>query len=213
MTLSNGQAGTGGWNPWRIARWTAALALLLTPAVMMRVSNGWHWTIGSFVAAAIVIGGIGLLYELAERTSPSRAYRAGVAVALVTAFLTVWTTIVRDDGNGLGFLLLVLAAVVGAFAAWFRPAGMARAMVGVSVMQALVGVAIATAPVTARMPDGPARILLFAGFFAALWLISAMFFRAAAKDDRRRSSIALPDDAEEPSGHDVHSPKIGKPTR
>ena len=184
MMEASERAGMAAWNPWRIIRWTAALALLLTPAVMMRIDSGWHWTIGSFVAAGIVIGGIGLLYELAERASPSRAYRAGVAVALVTAFLTVWTTIVRDDGNGLGFLLLVLAAAVGAFAAWFRPAGMARAMFGVAVMQALVGVAIATAPVTARIPDGPIRILLFAGVFAALWLASAAFFRTAANAER-----------------------------
>jgi hypothetical protein len=34
-----------------------------------------------------------------------------------TALLTVWTTIVRDDGNGISFLLLVLTAMVGAFAA------------------------------------------------------------------------------------------------
>ncbi len=172
------------WTPWRVARWTAALVLLLIPAVMMRVSNEWHWTIGSFVAAAFVIGGVGLLYELAERASGSRAYRAGAAIALVTAFLTVWTTIVRDDGNGIGFLLLVVTAAVGAFAAWFRPAGMARAMLGVAVMQALVGIGVATAPVTASEPDGPVRALVFSGFFTALWLLSALCFRAAARGER-----------------------------
>lgn len=36
------------------------------------------------------------------RSNPTRAYRVGAAVAI----LTVWTTIVRDDGNGIGFLLL-----------------------------------------------------------------------------------------------------------
>jgi len=172
------------WTPWRIARWTAALVLLLIPAVMMRVSNEWHWTVGSFVVAGIMIGGVGLLYELAEKASASRAYRAGVAIVLVTSFLTIWTTIVRDDGNGIGFLLLVVTAAVGAFAAWFRPAGMARAMLGVAVMQALVGIAVATAPVTANMLDGPFRALAFSGFFVVLWLIAALCFRAAARGDR-----------------------------
>ncbi len=184
MTGSSDQAGTGAWNHWRIARWTAALVLLLIPAVMMRVSNEWHWNIGSFVVAGIMIGGVGLLYELAERASGSRAYRAGVATVLVTSFLTVWTTIVRDDGNGIGFLLLVVTAAVGAFAAWFRPAGMARAMLGVAVMQALVGVAVATAPVTASVPDGSLRALVFSGVFVVLWLMAALCFRAAAKGDR-----------------------------
>ncbi len=62
-----------------------------------------------------------------EQASGSRNYRTGVAVALVTSFLTVWTTIVRDDGHGIGFFLLILATGTGWFAAWFQPAGMARA--------------------------------------------------------------------------------------
>jgi hypothetical protein len=180
---SSERAGTGPWDYWRIARWTAALALLLTPLVMMQISDEWHWTIGSFIFAGILIGGVGLLYELAERASGSRAYRAGAAVALVTSFLSVWTTIVRDDGNGIGFFMVILAAATGAFSAWFRPAGMARTMLGVAIMQALLGLAIATAPVTASIPDGPSRALMFGGFFTVLWLISASFFRAAAKGE------------------------------
>lgn len=181
MTGSGERAGARTWNRWRIARWTAALALLLTPLAMMQVSDEWHWTFGSFVLAGAVIGGIGLLYELVERASESRAYRAGFALALLTSFLTFWTTIVRDDGNGIGFFLLIMAAAVGAFSAWFRPAGMARTMFGVAIMQALLGVAIATAPSTAATPDGSFTALLHSGLFTALWLLSAAFFRVAAK--------------------------------
>jgi len=183
MIGSSEQAEAGPWNYWRIARWSGALALLLTPLVMMQISDGWHWTAGSFVFAGIVIGGVMLLYELAERASGSRAYRAGAAVALVASFLSVWTTIVRDDGNGMGFFMVIMAAVVGAFAAWFRPAGMARTMLGAAIMQALGALAIATAPSTASLPDGVSRAWLAGGFFTAMWLISAILFRAAAKDD------------------------------
>ena len=111
----------------------------------------------------------------------SRAYRMGVAVALLASFGTVWTTLVRDDGNGIGFLLLIVAAAVGGFSAWFRPAGMARAMLGVAIMQTLLGIAIATAPSTASMADGSLKACLFSGIFAAMWLTSAAFFRAAAR--------------------------------
>lgn len=180
MVASNERAGRGAWNHWRIARWAAALALLLTPLVMMQISDEWHWTMGSFVLAGAVIGGFVLLYEFAERASGSRAYRVGVAVALLASFLTVWTTIVRDDGTGIGFFMVIMAAATGAFAAWFQPAGMARTMLGVAIMQALLGIAIATAPITANTPDGPSKALLFGGFFTVLWLISATLFRAAA---------------------------------
>ena len=110
----------------------------------------------------------------------SGAYRAGVTVAAVASLLTVWTTIVRDDGNGIGFFMVIMAVGVGWSAAWFRPAGMARTMVGVAIMQAAVGSLIATAPVTANVPGESMKALVFSGFFALLWLVSGAFFRAAA---------------------------------
>ena len=113
--------------------------------------------------------------------SGSKAYRAGVAVAVVASFLTVWTTIVRDDGNGIGFFMVIMGVAVGWFAAGLRAAGMARTMVGVAVMQAALGGLIATAPVTANVPGESMKALLFSGFFVVLWLSSGAFFRAAAK--------------------------------
>lgn len=188
MTGSGQVTGRRAWNHWRIARWSAASALLLTPLVMMQFSDEWHWTIGSFILAAAVIGGVGLLYELGERLSGHRSYRAGGVVALAVSVLTLWTTIVRDDGSGLGFILLIMAAAVGTFAAWFRPAGMARAMLGVGIMQTLLGAAIATAPATAALSDGGSRVLWFSAAFALLWLTSAACFRAAASADRRAAA-------------------------
>jgi hypothetical protein len=112
--------------------------------------------------------------------SGSRAYRAGVAVAMLASFLIVWTSIVRDDGTGIGFFLVIMAAGVGGFAAWLEPAGLARTMLGVAIMQALFGIANATAPIIAALPGGSVQALVYSGFFAAMWLLSAAFFRAAA---------------------------------
>jgi hypothetical protein len=124
--------------------------------------------------------------EAAGRDIPGGrgAYRAGIAVAALASFLTVWTMIVRDDGNGMGFFMVIMAVGVGWFAAWFRPAGMARTMVGVAVMQVAVGTLIATAPITAEVPGESIKALLFSGFLALLWLASGAFFRAAAIGDR-----------------------------
>lgn len=125
--------------------------------------------------------------EVAGRGNRSGTYRVGVGVAVVTSVLTVWTTVVRDDGNGMAFFMLVMAAVLGACAAWFRPEGMARTMLGVAIMQVLLGIAVVTAPATASTPDGSSRALLFSGFLALLWLISAVFFRAASRGVRPAS--------------------------
>jgi len=119
------------------------------------------------------------------RELSEKAYRAGVAVALVTSFLTLWTTVVRDDGNGIGFFMLIMAALTGGFSAWFQPAGMARTMLGVAIMQALLGALIATAPSTASMPGASLKALLFSAVFAALWLVAAALFRIATKGNHR----------------------------
>jgi hypothetical protein len=182
------ELGARAWNYWRIGRWTAALALLLTPLVMMQISDGWRWTLRSFLLAGAVIGAVGLLYELAERASRSRAFRAGVAVALLTSFLTAWSTVVRDDGNGIGFFLVIFAAAVVGFSAWFRAAGLARTALGVAIMQALLGLAIATAPSTASLPDGASKVLFASGVFTVLWLMSAACFRVAAKEERKAAA-------------------------
>ena len=121
-------------------------------------------------------------------SSENRAYRAGVAVAVVTSFLTVWTTVVRDDGTGIGYFMLIMAAAVSGFAARFQPAGMARTMIGVAIMQASLGGLIATAPSSTSMEGGPSRALLFSGVFTVLWLISAAFFRSAAQRNHKAAA-------------------------
>lgn len=112
------------------------------------------------------------------------SYRFGVLIAGIASLLTIWTTIVRDDGNGAGYFMIILAVAVGWLAAAFRPSGMMRAMVGVAGMQIALGALIATAPVTANSPGQPLMAVLSSAAFAALWLTSAACFRA----DARRSA-------------------------
>jgi hypothetical protein len=128
----------------------------------------------------------------------SRAYGAGVAVAFVTSFLILWTSIVRDDGQALGNFGVIMAGMVGAFAASFRPEGMARTMLAVAAMQMLIGLAVATAPITAAVPDGVFKAWVSNSVFAALWLLSAAFFRTASRhkpvlaaDDRAKADLAF----------------------
>jgi hypothetical protein len=109
-----------------------------------------------------------------------------MGLALLTAFVTVWTTIVRDDGNGLDFFAVILAAGVAGFATRLRATGMARGLFGVAVMQVLIGVGVATAPFTASLPGGVARIALASGTYTALWLMSALCFRLAATRQHER---------------------------
>ena len=183
MTQSSATAASPVWNIWRIGRWTIAAILLIIPLVMMQFMPDWNWTIGDFLVAGTAIGAVGLLYELAERSSRLRAYRIGAAIALGACFLLVWSTLVRDDGNGIGFFLVVLASALGTFAGRTAADAMARTMLGVAVMQALLGLAVATAPSVAQAPGAVAFYLLYTGFFCITWLASAACFHVAARTD------------------------------
>jgi hypothetical protein len=116
------------------------------------------------------------------------AYRLGAAVALFASFLQVWMNLAvgivgsEDNPVNLGFYLVVTTAGACAFTARLRADGMARAMLAVAGMQALLALVVATAPSTVRDdPKGPMGVLLLSGGFVVLWLISAALFHRSAR--------------------------------
>lgn len=117
------------------------------------------------------------------------AYRIGVGVALAASFIQVWMNLAvgivgsEDNPVNLGFYLVVVTAGACAFTARLRAEGMARAMLAVAAVQALLALVVATAPSTARDdPMGAIGVLALSGGFTALWLISAaLFYRSAAR--------------------------------
>lgn len=118
------------------------------------------------------------------------AYRLGAAVALGVSFLQVWMNLAvgivgrEDNPVNLGFYLVVVAAGACAFTARWRAEAMARAMLAVAAMQALLALVIATAPSTVRDdPKGAMGVLVLSGIFAALWLGAAALFHKSARED------------------------------
>lgn len=178
-----------GWSGWRVLRWGIAAVLLLTPAVMMQISDEWNWGPASFLLAGVMIFGPILAYERTARLWPSLAYRGGVATALVVSFLLIWINLAvgivgEDNPVNFSFFMLIFASAVGVFAARLRPDGMARAMLGTAAVQVLLAIAIATAPSTQHEPGGAVGSIVLCSFFAALWLVSAALFHKAGKTER-----------------------------
>lgn len=160
----------------RVAAWSAAAGLLLLPVIAMQFTREVVWGPLDFLVAGTLIGGTGLLFELAVRARSSGTYRAAVAVALFTAFLTIWINLavgmIGDEGNPLNLLFggVIAVAALGAFLARFRPVGMAWTMLATAVAQA--------ATVIPALTDEP-RTAALIGAFALPWLLSAALFRAA----------------------------------
>ena len=115
------------------------------------------------------------------------AYRMGAAAAFCAAFVQLWMNLAvgivgeADNPVNQGFYLVVVTAAACAFTARFRAGGMARAMLAVAGVQALLALLVATAPSTARIePMGAAGVLMLSGGFIALWLLSAALFHRSA---------------------------------
>lgn len=171
-------------NRWRIAGWTAAVCVLLLPFVAMRFTAEVNWTGLDFVFAAVLIGAVGLLFELAVRMSPNQYCRAGVALALAAGFLTIWATgavgMIGDEGDPLNLMFagVLLIALLGALLAGFRARGTALAMTAAAAAQLLA----ATIGMFTDLRGG-----IFSAMFAGLWLLSALLFRRAGEEAQAAS--------------------------
>ena len=162
---------------WRLLGWGFAGCLLLAPLVAMRYTEEVRWTGFDFAVAAALIISVGLGVEWAVRHSHNFAYRGGVALALMAAFLLLWINgavgIMGSEKNpaNLLYLGIIAVAAMGAVIAGFKPRGMAKAMLAAALAQLVVeAAAISLGHFTAFLT----------AFFCFLWLCSARLFQISA---------------------------------
>lgn len=162
---------------WRLLGWGLALCLLLTPLLAMQYTNEVRWTGFDLAFAAAMLGSVGLGLEWAVRHSQHLAYRGGVALALLAAFLLVWINgavgMMGSETNpaSLLYLGIIAVAAIGSVIVGFKPRGMAKAMLAAALAQlAVEAAAIALGYFTA----------VFTVVFCALWLGSARLFQLSA---------------------------------
>lgn len=179
MTTKTEDPGTrSGASPWRVAGWSIAVLVLLLPLVAMRFTREVNWTVGDFIFAALLLGIVGVLFELTVRVTRSGAHRAAVGIAVAASFLTIWANgavgMIGDEDNpyNLLFLGVIVLALLGSVAARFHPGGMAVAMTIAAIAQAALGIVGAFSDL---------RGGILSTLFAGLWLLSALLFRQAAR--------------------------------
>ena len=176
MTKAGGTRNRGWFRP---VAWGGAAAMILAPLIAMQFTTEVNWTIGDFLFAALLIGGVGLAFELAVRISSSWHYRAGAALGLASGFFLIWANGAvgyigsEDNPYNLVFFGVVAIAFVGSVVAGFQAKGMAIAMMAAGIAHALAGgVGFAEDPVT-----GPITLV-----FVGMWLASARLFYQAARE-------------------------------
>ena len=175
------------WNWLRIAGWGGAAVIMLLPLVAMRVTSEVDWSFSDFVVMGALLGGCGLVLELATRKSDSLAYKLGVSMAVAASFLLVWVNgavgFLGNEGNpaNLMFLGVIAVAVIGSLLARSRPPAMARAMVAAAAAQVAAGVTGLAAGWASPGSDGIYEVVVGTSLFTGLWLASAWLFRKAAR--------------------------------
>lgn len=178
-----------GPNPWRVAGWSLAALLLLLPLVAMQFTREVNWTPFDFAFAAVMIGGVGIAFELTIRATRNNAYRTGVAIALAAAFLLIWINgavgIIGDEDNPLNLLYIGVIAIAFGGMAWtrFRATGASRAMTAAAIANAAVGIVAVVAG--RNEPPGIVGLIGLNGFFVLLFLGAARLFSIAADKQQR----------------------------
>ena len=129
--------------------------------------------------------------------TPGRlAYRGAIAAALAASFLQIWVNlavgIVGEPDNPVnqGFYGVVAAAAACAFTARLKPDAMARAMLATAGLQAVLTLAVATAPSIARVePMGAGGVVALSAGFVGLWLASAFLFHKAVRAEGSHQQV------------------------
>jgi hypothetical protein len=75
---------------WRPLMWAGFALLLLSPLVAMPFTSEVNWGVFDFVAAAALLGGVGLAIELASRHIGRATLRLAIIAAAVAGGLLIW---------------------------------------------------------------------------------------------------------------------------
>ena len=162
----------------------AAAFLLLLPLLAMQLSDEVVWGVADFAVAWVLLAGAGLTYRLATRKAGSIAYRAAVGVAVATGLTLVWMNLAvgligsEENPANLMYGGVLAVGIIGAIFARLRPHGMALALFATALAQILVGVIALIAGLGFALI---LNALILNGFFAALWVGSALLFQRAAR--------------------------------
>lgn len=198
--------------PWHLIGWSIPVALLMLPLIAMQFTQEVDWGLFDFILMGALMGIVGGGIELAVSLSQNTRYRVAAVLALLAGFMMIWVNLavgIIGDGDhpaNLLYFVVVIGGLVGVVASRFRPAGLAATMYLMVISLVLIGVGvIVTGSLPADVPaavipavgapagDAPGinasamQVLGITGFFSVLFLVPALLFQQAARDERALS--------------------------
>ncbi len=161
-----------------------ALVALMAPLIASQIVQGWNWPVAAFVVVYVLFFCVGMAFVLIARQMDARSYKAGVAIALVTAFALGWSTMVQTADSGhperLWYLIALPVGLIGAFVARLRAPGLAVTLFAMAASLALASVIVpSTAP-----PELAPRMAIGHALCTVLFAASGLLFRRANLSSR-----------------------------
>jgi len=123
---------------------------------------------------------------LMQKPRKKTPYRFAIGLALIASLLLIWLSlgvgIIGADGDpaNLMYFGVIAVGIIGAAVTRLRPSGMARALLAMAIVQALIA-SIALVMGLGLPYSGPAETILLNGFFIAMFVIAAWLFKRAAR--------------------------------
>lgn len=165
-----------------------AAFILLLPLLAMQFTDEVDWSFFDFVAAWVLLFSAGLTYKLIAGKMGNIMYRVAVGVVAATALLLVWTNLavglIGSEANpaNLMYIGVLTVGIFGAIISHLQPHGMAKTLFAMAFAHALVAIIALIAGLHLSPNSSAVEILGVNGFFAVLWIASALLFRNAARE-------------------------------
>ncbi|WP_425393165.1 hypothetical protein [Ekhidna sp.] len=163
--------------------------LLFIPLIAMQFTSEINWDFFDFLIMGTALLVIGFAYELIARRSDKIVYRSAFIIGLMGAFLLFWVNgavgIIGSENQKANLLygLVLVIGVAGAIIVKFKAAGMSKVLTLTTIVQMLIpciALIVWPPPATSWAP-GVFGVFLLSAFFAALFFVSAMLFKQAAR--------------------------------
>ncbi|WP_343345138.1 hypothetical protein WJT74_11765 [Sphingomicrobium sp. XHP0239] len=168
----------------RLAGWGLVGFLIALPAIAMAAgAEGVDWNGGDFIAAAILLGGAGLVVEALVRLSRDWSYRIGAGLMTFGALFTLWSNLAvgivgnEDNPFNIGYFLIVPLLALGATLVRAKPSGMAA----VCRIAATFYIGMGVAAFAAGMGNPAPFVIVIHAMFVTIFLLAAIQFSRAAR--------------------------------